>query len=82
MMFKPENLKIIAGATIIITAFTIMLQGVLGFVFSLARLGLVILIAIVVSSGLAFMYQVLVKGKKAASPSNIQNGAAEAKLED
>jgi hypothetical protein len=60
-LLKPETLKLIAGATIVLTAACIMLQQILGYVFSLARLGLIIVIAVVVSSGLAFAFQFLVK---------------------
>lgn len=63
-MLKPETLKLIGGATIVLTAACIMLQQILGYVFSLARLGLIIVIAVVVSSGLAFAFQFLVKRNK------------------
>lgn len=69
-MLKPENLKLIAGVSIVITAFGIMLQGVLGYVFSLARLGLIIVIAVVVSSALAFGYQFLIKKSNRATASS------------
>ena len=67
-MLKPETLKLIAGASIVLTAACIMLQQILGYVFSLARLGLIIVIAVVVSSGLAFAFQFLVKRNKKESP--------------
>jgi hypothetical protein len=63
-LFKLETLKFIGGATIVLTAICIMLPGVMGYAFSLARLGLVILIAIVVSSVLGFSLQFFLKGKK------------------
>lgn len=74
---KLETLKFIASVSIVLTAVCIMLPGVMGYAFSLARLGLVILIAIVVSSGLAFLYHSLIKKKKDESPSNI-SAASEA----
>ena len=68
-MLKLETLKLIAGATIVLTAACIMLQQIMGYVFSLARLGLIIVIAIVVSSALALVVQFLVKRtKKEDSP--------------
>lgn len=65
-----ETLKFIAGASIVLTAACIMLNQVLGYVFSLARLGLIILIAVVVSSGLAFLFQFLIKRNKKDAPSS------------
>lgn len=65
-LFKLETIKFIGGATIVLTAFCIMLDQVLGYVFSLARLGLVILIAVVVSAVLAFFFQFFVKSRKKA----------------
>ena len=65
--FKAETLKVIGGGTIVLTALCIMLPGVMGYAFSLARLGLVILIAVVVSSAIGFLWQYLVKQKKAGS---------------
>lgn len=61
---KLETVKFIAGLSIVLTAFCIMLPGVMGYAFSLARLGLVILIAVLVSSALAFLIQFLLKQKK------------------
>lgn len=75
-MLKPETLKVLTGASIIITAFGIMLHSVLGYVFSLARLGLIILVAVVVSAGLAFTYQSLIKRNKTpgdTTPNNTNN---------
>ena len=68
--FKLETLKLIAGVSIVITAVCIMLPGVMGYAFSLARLGLVILIAVLASSALAFLYQSLLKRKKTESTRN------------
>ena len=68
--FKLETLKLIAGGSIVITAVCIMLPGVMGYAFSLARLGLVILIAVLASSALAFLYQSLLKRKKTESTRN------------
>lgn len=62
-LFKIETLKFIAGASIVLTAICIMLPGVMGYAFSLARLGLIILIAVLVSSALAFLIQFLLKRK-------------------
>ncbi len=61
---KLDTLKVIGGGTIVLTALCIMLPGVMGYAFSLARLGLVILIAVVVSSLIGFLWQFLVKQKK------------------
>lgn len=58
------NIKAIAGATIVITAICIMLPGVMGYAFSLARLATIIIIAVVVSSALAFAAQFLIKKNK------------------
>jgi hypothetical protein len=69
-LFKIETLKMIGGASIVLTAICIMLPGVMGYAFSLARLGLVILIAVVASSVLALLFQFLVKGKKKVSGSD------------
>lgn len=62
--FKLETLKTIAGVSIVLTAAAIMLPGVMGYAFSLARLGLIILFAVLASSALAFLFQILVKRKK------------------
>ncbi len=70
-LFKPETLKIIGGGTIIFTAICIMLPGVMGYAFSLARLGLVILIAVVASSVLGLAWQFLVKQKKKESKADL-----------
>ena len=72
-MLKPETLKVIAGASIVITAFGLMLHSVMGYVFSLARLGLIILIALVVSSGVALTWQFLIKRSK--NPSENESSA-------
>jgi hypothetical protein len=64
-----ETLKLVGGATIVLTAICIMLPGVMGYAFSLARLGLIILVAVLASSALAFLFQVLVKRKKPESVS-------------
>lgn len=66
-MLNWQTVKIIASATIVITAICIMLPGVMGYAFSLARLGLIILIAIVVSSALAFTIQFLLKRKQSSA---------------
>lgn len=62
-LFKLETLKFIAGASIVLTAVCIMLPGVMGYAFSLARLGIIILVAVLVSSALAFLLQFLLKRK-------------------
>lgn len=67
-MLKLETLKLISGATIVLSAACIMLQQILGYVFSLARLGLIILIAVVVSSALAFVFKFLLKRSKKENP--------------
>ncbi len=67
---KPEVLKVIGGATIVLTAAFIMLQGIMGYVFSLARLATVILIAVLLSSALAFCWQFLIKRNKRCTESD------------
>ncbi|MBX9568978.1 MAG: hypothetical protein K2X77_08790 [Candidatus Obscuribacterales bacterium] len=59
-----QTIKMIAGATIVITAICIMLPGVMGYAFSLARLATIIIIAVVVSSALALAAQFLIKRNK------------------
>lgn len=59
-----QTVKVIAGASIVITAICIMLPGVMGYAFSLARLATIIIIAVVVSSALALSAQFLIKRNK------------------
>jgi hypothetical protein len=81
-LFKLETLKLIGGTTIVLVALCIMLPGVMGYAFSLARLGLVILIAVVVSSALAFLIQVLLKRKKTESSDASSVSDEKSKTED
>jgi hypothetical protein len=76
-LLKLETLKLIAGATIVLTAACIMLQQILGYVFSLARLGLIILIAVLVSSALAFAFQFLLKRTKKENPAQGETSKGE-----
>lgn len=71
--FRADTLKFIAGASIVITAFAIMLPGVMGFAFSLARLGIVIVLAVLISSALAFLFQFLVKRNKNSSAQPVED---------
>ena len=66
-MLNLQTIKMIAGATIVITAICIMLPGVMGFAFSLARLATIIVIAVVVSSVLGLGAQYLIKRNKTAN---------------
>jgi hypothetical protein len=72
------NFKAIAGASIVITAICIMLPGVMGYAFSLARLATIIIIAVVVSSALAFVAQFLIKRNK-QPPNTIAAESSETK---
>lgn len=62
-MQRLATIKFIASASIVLTAICIMLPGVMGYAFSLARLGTIIIVAVLVSSGLAFLAQFLIKRK-------------------
>lgn len=62
-MNKFDTIKFILGASVVLTAICIMLPGVMGYAFSMARLGIIILVALFVSGGLAFLVQYLLKRK-------------------
>lgn len=72
---KPETLKFIAGTSIVITAFGIMLPGVLGYAMRLANVAAVVAIAIGFSLCLVFVRQFLAKNRNTD-----QNGMPENSL--
>lgn len=65
-LFTLEKLKYVAAGAIVLTAFGIMLQSIIGFAFSLARVGTVVLISVAVSALVALGWQ-FITGKRAAS---------------
>mgnify|MGYP003385084520 CR=1 FL=1 len=79
-LLSLEKLKVVAGAAIVLTAFGLMLPGVMGFAFSLARVGTIIIVAVSASVALALVWQ-FVSGKKAAKVGSAENGLGENRSE-
>ncbi|MBX9688367.1 MAG: hypothetical protein K2X27_16785 [Candidatus Obscuribacterales bacterium] len=73
--FNLETFKLIGSISIVVTAVCIMLPGFLGYAFSLAKLSLIILIAVLVSSTVAFTYQFLLKRNKTNNAEKESNSA-------